>query len=114
MGNLISAAALLAVLALAAIFFYYESRQDGIRGQDLSQLCNDSGSANRVFKCGQGVYLVAPLVADLGTRYVDSGGKLLAQCPGFINLPPSAECQKYRAYSCDRAANLCASNNSSN
>lgn len=66
-----------------------------------------ANSNSRVYSCGNSTYLVEPLAADLGTRYVDANGTVLARCNGFINLPQPQECLQYRQLECNVSVNLC-------
>ncbi|HQT44470.1 MAG TPA: hypothetical protein PLO51_00675 [Candidatus Micrarchaeota archaeon] len=94
------------IIMIAAAFLFFSQPRPGGDSAIAAKLCGASKGA-RIFKCENSTYLVAPLIADVGSHYVDSNGDVLAQCNGFINKPNTPECMKYQAYSCDRSKNLC-------
>ncbi len=97
-------AAIIILIAAVAVF-----KAPPSQGASAAKLCQQQGA--RVYKCEGGAYLVAPAMADVGVKYEDAGGNLLAYCNGFINKQQSQACIRYSNYSCDRSHDLCATAN---
>jgi hypothetical protein len=72
----------------------------------VAKYCNASGSAAMVYRCENSTYLVKPILADIGSTYVDSEANPIAACGGFINVHPP-ECPALENLTCNRTENLC-------
>ena len=63
-----------------------------------------------VYRCDNSIYLVKPILPDIGSAYVDSRTNPIAVCGGFINIHPP-QCPALENLACDRTVDLCATAN---